>query len=246
MVGVVVLVGAMVWLLAARDPSGAGATTSEPPLVAAASGEPSPTPVDPAPTPRLEPSSSAVASPLPGASVAVTPTATSEPALAPTPDPTATPAPATPKPTPRPTPKPTPKPTHDPAPEPTPAVFRDSGRFGETLSAGGVSAYLQQRAPNPDPSINCVSGDPDWQGYTEKTSFDLRMTWSNPSEAMEPFVAAGSSPYFSVIWFDPGQFKSGATHLVTVCTRPGDSAKAMVTVESNGGPPRSYRFIFVP
>lgn len=244
-VGVLVVFGAMAWLLAGRDPAGAGATI-QPPLVAGASDEPSSISIDPAPTPRLESTAVALSSPLPDASAAPSPAGTSQPTLEPTPAPTATPAPATQKPTPKPTSKPTPKPTHDPAPEPTPAVFKDSGRFGETLSAGGVSAYLEQREPNPDPLIKCVSGDPDRQGYTEKASFNLRMTWSDPSDAMEPFVGAGSSPYFSVVWFDPGSFRSGAAYVVTVCTRPGDAAKALISVEANGGPPRSYRFTFVP
>lgn len=249
---VLVVVGAIAWLLASRGASGAGATAVDPATLAGASIGPSPTLLDPTPTseptPNSEPTTVLEPSPTPEpAETPAPPATTATPTANTTPDhtPTATPVSATPKPTPKSTPKPTPKPTHDPAPEPTPVVFRDSGAYGQTLSAGGVTAYLQQRAQNPDPTMRCVSGDPDWQGYTEKTSFDLRMTWSNPSEAMEPFVGAGSAPYFYVIWWER-PFESGADNVVTVCTRPGDAAKALISVESNGGPPRSYRFTFNP
>ncbi len=242
-VGVLVVIGAMVWLLAARDSPGAGATTSEPPLVAAVSAEPSPTPVDPAPTPRLEPTSIALSSPLPGASVAVTPTATSAPTLEPTPDPTATPAPATPKPTPRPTPKPTPKPTHDPAPEPTPWIGTDSGSFGQTLTVDAVQVRLDRRGPSQDPQIRCgTSDDPERQGFTDVVSYDLRITWPDPGDASEPWIAVGSDPY-NVLWFEPA-VASGVATVFSTCKRRADSFNAMVEWSPNGGPMRLFRFSF--
>lgn len=234
-VAVVAVVGVMAFLLAGRDGPAASTVAPSPtpgPVAAAGASaaiEPAPTP-DPietaAPSTLLETPQPAI-------------TSAPEPTAEPTPDPTPR---ATPKPTPRPTPKPTPKPTHDPAPEPTPIVYRDSGAFGSTLSAGGVTAFLAKRAPNPDGSINCGLSS-DYPNHTEKVSFDIRVTWSKPSEAMEPFVAAGSAPYYNVIWWDE-TFASGKDLVVTVCTRPGDSAKARVEFESNGGPPRSYRFSF--
>ena len=232
---VLVVVGVIAALLAGRNGAAAPtASSATPPPVADVGG--SAAPGDPA-TPSLAVASASAVAETPSPAITSDPT----PILEPTTDPAPI---ATPRATPKPTPKPTTKPTHDPAPEPTPAVFKDSGRFGETLSAGGVSAYLEQRAPSP--SFTCVSGDPDWQGYTEEVGFTLRMTWSTPSESMEPFVAAGSAPYFYVVSWEWGPFKVGADNVVTVCVRPGDATKALISVESNGGPPRSYRFTFVP
>lgn len=229
---VVATVGVMVFLLAGRDGTAAPAAT---PGAMAAVG-----------------ASAAVGqAPSPGASAAAVPSTASEspssaitPAPEPSVEPTPPPTPApTPKPTLKPTPKPTPKPIRDPAPEPTPIAYRASGSFGETLSAGGVTAFVQRRDLGPN-AVNCGTDDPEWQGYTEPVSFTLRMTWSKPSEALEPFVAAGSAPYFYVVGWDDGPFKIGADNTVTVCVRPGDSAKVRVETESNGGPPRSYRFSF--
>jgi hypothetical protein len=197
-------------------------------------------------TPALEASVTTV--PAASPTVAV-PSSTSEPTQEPTP--AATPEP-TPEPTPRPTPDPiptptqrpapTPKPTHDPAPEPTPAVYTAAGSFGSTLSAGGVKAFLDRHAPSSEP--NCASGEPSLQGHTQVVSFDLEITWSKPAEAMEPFVAVGSKPYFNVQWSDPSGFQSGGTYVWSTCVRPGDDDVAVISFESNGGAPRSYRFTF--
>ena len=75
-------------------------------------------------------------------------------------------------------------------------------------------------------------------------TFELRITWSKPSEAMEPFVAVGASPYFNVQWFDPSGFESGRTYVWSTCVRPGDTDRAIISFESNGGAPRSWRFTF--
>jgi hypothetical protein len=61
---------------------------------------------------------------------------------------------------------------------------------------------------------------------------------------MEPFVAVGASPYFNVQWHDPSGFESGTTYVWSTCVRPGDSDRAVVSFESNGGAPRSWRFTF--
>ena len=135
-----------------------------------------------------------------------------------------------------------PRPTHDPAPEPTPWLGKVSGSFGSTLTVGGVTAYLEPRAPSSDP--RCVSGDPSMRDYTEIVSYDLRMTWPASAEVIQPFLAVGASPYFNANWFDPSGFESGVTYVVSTCVRLGDSDEALIERESNGGPPRSYRFSF--
>ena len=220
-IGVLVVVGAMVWLLAGRDSSGAVATASTPPLVAAATDVPSSVTLDPASTPRLD------------ASAAATPADTSEPALEPTPDSTATSAPPTPKPTPKPTPRPTPRPTHDPAPEPTPRLGTASGSFGQTLTVDGVKVRMDRRDPSQDPTIRCgLTDDPEMQGFTDVVSYDLRITWPDPADASEPWIAVGSTP-FNVLWFEP-TVRSGVDVVFSTCKRPADSFKATVELAPNG------------
>lgn len=222
-VAFLVVIGALVWLLVGRQAQVSGATTSQPTLLAAASDEPSSMPLDPAPTPQL------------GASEVATSPASSEPTLEATADPTATPVPATPKPTPRPTPRPTSNPTHDPAPEPTPRLGTASGSFGQTLSVDGVKVRMSLRDPSQNPPINCgTSDDPAMQGYTDIVSYDLRITWPDPADATEPWIAVGATPYHS-LWFDP-QVASGVDVVFATCKRPADSFKAMVELAPNGDP----------
>ena len=248
LVGVLVVVGALAWVLAGRG--GAAAAPDEPPtppIVAtvaspdasdgpaatdAATHSPSPTIPTPAATPA-EPSTPAM-----------TPTdkpATPDPTAVPTPRPT--PAP-TQKPTPKPTPKPTAKPTHDPAPEPTPRIWSASGPFGQTLTLDGIKVRMAVRA-TAEP-INCgTSDDPEMQGFTEPISYDLRMTWPDPGDASEPWIAVGSTPY-NVLWFEPSPIKSGVATIFSTCKRPADSVKAMLEISPEGTPIRSYRFTFRP
>jgi hypothetical protein len=169
------------------------------------------------------------------------PPRTSEPTAAPlTPDPTAAP---TPRPTVKPTPKPTPKPTHDPAPEGTPRLTTASGSFGQTLTVRGVTARAAKTEPRTG-ALPCVTDDPDRQGWTELVSYELRMTWPDPGDAEEPWVAVGSKPW-NVLQFDgPSPFKSGASYVVSTCHRPSDSDKVMVEISPPGSPLIYYRWFF--
>ncbi|HUQ77304.1 MAG TPA: hypothetical protein VM427_00340 [Patescibacteria group bacterium] len=239
--GALVVAGALAWLPAGRGSSGTGATTSAPPLVAATFDAPSPPPSDAASAPRLE-SPAVEASSPPGASV-VTAAPTIEPTLEPTPRPTATLVPATPGPTPKPTPRPTPKPipgptaqpTHDPAPEPTPRLGTASGSFGQTLTVDGVTVRMDRRQPSQDPTIRCgLTDDPEMQGFTDVVSYDLRITWPDPADASEPWIAIGSTP-FNVLWFDP-TVRSGVDIVFSTCKRPADSFRAVVEFAPNGDP----------
>jgi hypothetical protein len=228
---VLVAVGVIGALLAGRDGAAAPAAPSATPPIVAAVGA-SPTSGDPTPSAAAIPSLVAETQ---------SPELTSAPT--PLPEPTTDPTPAaTPRATLKPTPKPTPQPIHDPAPEPTPTVFTKSGSFGSTLAAGGVEVFLDRHAPSSDPT--CVSSDPALQGHTQVVSFELRITWSKPAEAMEPFIGVGAKPWFSVQWYDPSGFRSGGTYVWSTCVRPGDTDPAVVSFESNGGPPRSYRFTY--
>lgn len=221
-VGFLVVVGALVWLLAGNS-SGAGATPSAPLLMAAASVEPS--------AAEIDPRSGTPSGLSPRASHGPSAPSTSAPTLDPTPSPTATPAPATPKPT----PKPTAKPTHDPAPEPTPRLGIASGSFGQTLTVDGVKVRMDRRAPSQDPTIRCgLTDDPEMQGFTEVVSYDLRITWPDPADASEPWIAVGATP-FNVLWFEP-TVRSGVDVVFTTCKRPADSFKAMVELAPNGDP----------
>jgi hypothetical protein len=225
---IVVTVGIGAFLLAGRGGQPPEGTPSPSPVAAAAASSPEP---------------SAVAPSTPATPAASPPDVTASPTVQPTPEPTPTPTPEPPDPTPAPTKRPpsaTPKPVVDPAPEPTPVVYRESGSFGSTLSAGGVTVSLDRHAPSSEP--RCVSDDPEVQGFTEIASFTLEITWSKSSEAMEPFVAVGSKPYFNVQWSDP--FHGSGTYTWSTCVRPGDTGQATVSFEANGGAPRSYRFTF--
>lgn len=234
LVVVIVVVAGMAWLLAGRGPTdGAGSIASVPPLVAAGPSAPGTSL-----SPSLEPS----VAPTPGRTepatqtVAPTATTTAEPALTPTPRPAATPAPATPSPTQKPAPKPTSAPTHDPAPEPTPRIWVVSGSFGQTLSVDGVQVRLDRREPSQDPLIQC--------GSREVVSYELRITWADPADAMEPWIAVGENP-FNVLWFSPqGTFASGTDYIVSTCKRSTDTFKAMVELAPEDAPVRMQRFSF--
>jgi hypothetical protein len=239
-VAMLTIVGVLVFLLAGRNSSTAGSVASAAPVavVVVASQTAAATTADAGSAAGFNPEPSSAE--LPAIEPTMEPTI--EPTRAPTPEPTLRP---TPEPTPAPTKRPvasTPKPTHDPAPEPTPTLFRASGSFGDTLSAGNVSVFLDRHATSADP--NCVSGEPSLQGHTEIVSFELKMTWSKPLDMLEPFVAVGAKPFFNAQWFDPQTFHSGGTYVWSTCVRPGDTEPALVSFESNGGAPRSYRFTF--
>jgi outer membrane biosynthesis protein TonB len=170
-----------------------------------------------------------------------TPPPTAEPtAPPPTTDPTAAP---TARPTPRPTPKPTPKPTHDPTPEGTPRLTTASGSFGQTLTVQGVTARVAQTGPQTG-AMSCVTDDPDRQGWTELVSYELKITWPDPGDAEEPWVAVGSKPWNALQFDGPSPFKSGVSYVVSTCHRPSDSDKVKVEISPPGSPLIYYRWYF--
>jgi hypothetical protein len=200
-------------------------------------------------TQAVEPTEAATASPSP----TVEPTAevTPEPTTAPTPEPpAATPRPTTEptaeptaRPTAKPTPKPTPKPTHDPTPEGTPRITTKSGSFGQALTVQGIEVRVAKTAAH-EGALNCVTDDPDRQGWTEVVSYELTMTWPDAGDAEEPWFAVGGHPW-NVLQFDgPSPFKSGADYVVTTCHRPSDSDKVKVEISPPGSPLIYYRWFF--
>ncbi len=202
------------------------------------------TPVDePTETPTATPSPSptAVATPEPTATpTPEPPEVTARPTAPPTDEPTARP---TAKPTAKPTPKPTPKPTHDPTPEGTPKITTKSGSFGQTLAVQGIEVRVAKTAAH-EGALNCVTDDPDRQGWTEVVSYELTMTWPDAGDAEEPWFAVGAHPW-NVLQFDgPSPFKSGADYVVTTCHRPSDSDKVKVEISPPGSPIIYYRWFF--
>ena len=200
------------------------------PAAGAAQSDPTPSPASPMPpaTPIDPPTSAPTAVPTPA------------PAVDPAPDPTPKP---TPKPTTRTAAKATPKPTHDPTPEGTPRITTDSGSFGSTLTVRGITVRVAKTAPQ-DGALNCVTDDPDRQGWTELVSYELTMTWPDAGDAEEPWVAVGSKPW-NVLNFDgPSPFKSGADYVVSTCHRPSDSDKVKVEISPPGSPLIYYRWFF--
>jgi hypothetical protein len=181
-------------------------------------------------------------------SASLNPSPTVEP-TAPAPVP-ATPAPTfrgTPAPmpvaTPRATPRPTPAPVPDPRPEGTPAISTASGSFGATLVVRGISVTLDHAAPDPSLANLCRSDDPERQGWTELVAFSLTMTWPDPSDAQEPWVAVGSRPW-NVLSFEPS-VASGRTVVVTTCRRPADvDPDEKVEISPAGSPMQLVRWYF--
>jgi hypothetical protein len=166
-----------------------------------------------------------------------------EPTTEPTFAPTAEPPTPTPKPTAKPTSRPTPKPTHDPTPEGTPKITTKSGSFGQTLTVQGITTRVAKTATKQG-ALNCVTDDPERQGWTELVSYDLTMSWPDAGDAEEPWVAVGAKPW-NVLQFDgPSPFKSGADYIVSTCHRPGDSDKVMVEISPPGSPLIYYRWYF--
>jgi hypothetical protein len=234
-VAIVVVLAGIGWILAGRaTPPAVGGAEPSAPLTAVASVEPS----GPSATATLDSEPSEGLEPIPSANPDPSkplPTSSATPATPrpPTPVPTDTPPPATPKPTLRPTAKPTPKPTPDPEPEQRPEVRTATGSFGQTLTLDGVKVRMDRRDPSQDPGIRCgTSDDPETQGYDDIVSYDLRVTWPNPADASEPWIAVGSTPYF-VLWFDP-LVKSGVDVVFSTCKRKDDSFKTMVEFAPNG------------
>jgi len=171
------------------------------------------------------------------------PSPTTPPAVTSIPDPTPTERP-TPPPTKRPS-TPTPPPVPDPNPEPTPRIRTATVAFGQSRALEGITAYLSPREPSQTP-ICGTSDDPEMQGFTEAVSYDLRITWTDPSDANEPWIAVGKTPY-NTLWFEPEgrSFKSGADYVFSTCKRPADSSSAMIEVQTpHNDPPRIYRWYF--
>jgi hypothetical protein len=184
-----------------------------------------------------------LAAPTPQLASAPADTATPAPTPEPTAEPTPQPPAATPAPTSKPTPKPTKKPVADPAPEGTPRITKASGSFGQTLTVQGIKVRVDTRAPQ-DGALNCVTDDPDMQGWTELVSYELTMTWPDSGDAEEPWVAVGSKPW-NVLQFDgPSPFRSGADYVVSTCHKPSDSDKVMVEISPPGSPIIYLRWFF--
>ncbi len=207
------------------------------------------TTADQAPPPSSLPTAVAGAAVAATASPAATEVveASAEPSLGPSAPPSAEPTAAlpasTPKPTAKPTPKPTAKPTHDPTPEGTARITTKSGSFGQTLIVQGVTARVAKTATQTG-ALNCVTDDPDRQGWTEVVSYELTMSWPDVGDAEEPWVAVGAKPW-NVLNFDgPSPFKSGADYIVSTCHKPGDSDKVMVEISPPGSPLIYYRWYF--
>lgn len=182
--------------------------------------------VHPVPTPQVELSS---------------PSPTAPPAVTSIPDPTPTERPTA-APTKRP---PTPPPVPDPNPEPTPRIRTATVAFGQSRTLEGITAYLSPREASQTP-ICGTSDAPEMQGFTEAVSYDLRITWADPSDANEPWIAVGKTPY-NALWFEPeGRFfKSGVDYVFSTCKRPADSSSAMIEVQPPGNdPPRIDRWYF--
>ncbi len=205
------------------------------------------------PTPRARPRAVIGAASSATPALTATPDATgtveasAEPSIEPTSAPTAEPtSAATPKPTAKPlqpTPRPTVKPTHDPTPEGTPRITSRSGSFGQTLTVQGIAVRVARAAPQTG-AINCVTDDPDAQGWTEIVSYELTMTWPDGGHAEEPWVAVGAKPWNALTFDGPSPFRSGADYIVSTCHRPSDSDKVKVEISPPGSPIIYYRWYF--
>ncbi len=87
---------------------------------------------------------------------------------------------------------------------------------------------------DPVPGFKCVTDDPEMQGWTEKVSFDLKITWPDPSDADEPYITIGK-PWYVLEFDGPRPWKSGASYVFSTCHRPGDSMKAKVQIAVDRG-----------
>lgn len=155
---------------------------------------------------------------------AASPTA-APPTAAPTLEPETTPAPRL-KPTPRPTPKPTPKPVADPNPEPPYRTYTARGAYGATIGLQGMTVRLVPVDPGIFP-LRCTTDDPERQGWSQSVSFELTMTWKDPSDADHPELIAGKAGY-GVVAFSENAIRSGVPVIVTTCKRPADPDMAVV------------------
>jgi hypothetical protein len=142
--------------------------------------------------------------------------------------PTATPPPATPNPTPQP---PASVPPASPSVQPTPwlDITRVSGSFGETLQIGGVSVYLNTRAPTTDPLIRCDYEAYVSAGYTELVSYDMVVAWTVPINESFPTIVVGTTPPGFGGWFEgPVPFQNGIAYVASFCKVPADPNVATV------------------
>lgn len=171
--------------------------------------------------------------------------------------PTGTPAPGTPAPSPMsqapaPTPAPartsppastrTPPPVPDPGPEGTPVVTTARGVFGETLAVQGIRVMATTVEPDPGLITLCATDDPERQGWTELVAFRMTLTWPDPGDAAEPWVAVGTRPWNVLSW-EPA-VASGVPTTLTTCHRPGDTDAIMVELSPPGSPLIYYRWYF--
>ena len=111
------------------------------------------------------------------------------------------------------------------------------GSFGETLTIRHIRVTMS-RLPDGNLDVNCTKAD-----WPEVVNYELTMTWPDPGDAIEPWVAIGNHPY-NVLWWDKPTypFKSGVTYIVSTCHLPGDSHKAKVEIPPPGGD--LYRWYF--
>ena len=210
------------------------------------STEPSATPTAP-PVAVVGAASTATAEPVASPDATGIVEASAYPSIEPTSPPTAEPTSAvTPKPTAKAlpsAPKPTVKPTHDPTPEGTPKITTRSGSFGQTLTVQGIAVRVARAAPQTG-AMNCVTDDPERQGWTELVSYELTMTWPDAADAEEPWVAVGAKPWNAVTFDGPLRFRSGADYIVSTCHQPSDSDKVMVEISPPGSPIIYFRWYF--
>jgi hypothetical protein len=199
-------------------------------------------PADPDPSALETAVAAAQASTVPtGTGVAtMAPSTGAEPA-SPTPaqEPLPTPALPTPAPpTPAPTVKPTTKPVADPLPEGTPIISTARGSFGQTLVVDGVALRIVRVAPDPSLMNLCWSDDPERPARSTLASFELTMTWPDPRDASEPWVAVGRKPWHATGW-EP-RIASGRPSIVTTCVLPDETAPSVKIEWSPDGSPIRY------
>jgi hypothetical protein len=70
------------------------------------------------------------------------------------------------------------------------------------------------------------------------------MTWPDPGDAEEPWVAVGSKPWNILAFDGPSPFRSGSHYIVSTCHRPSDSDKVKVEISPPGSPLIYYRWYF--
>lgn len=235
---VVVIFGGIAWYLVVARPGATVPDDENPgatgPLATLAAAEPSP-PATSSNDASVGPSASAPGSGSPtGSAIPSTP---APPATSRAPE--TTPAPAG---TVTPVPTRTPPPLPDPAPEGTPIITTARGAFGDARTIEGVRVTAIAIEPDPGLANLCATDDPERQGWTELVAYRITITWPDPGDAQEPWVAVGTRPWNVLSW-EPA-VTSGVPTTLTTCHRPGDSGTIMVELSPSGSPIIYYRWYF--